>query len=275
MRRMSRRSTAIPLVLVALALGLSFNSTGASANSGHKNVYSEQSDGLPEEGHTPNTPNNNTAPVDPNAGKVLYENGCSTCHGVQGNGSAQGPALRNVGYDAVDFYVSSGRMPLNAPMDQAPRRKPVYTPEQIHAMASYVATAFGQGPRVNNLNPESGNLVEGNLLYTNNCAACHNSAGSGGALGGSYYAPNLFDATPEQVAQAMRVGPGAMPVFGPNQFSDAQVNSIVRYVGSLHNDKNPGGLPLGHVGPVPEGLIAWVVGLGLMLAVARWIGTRV
>lgn len=117
--------------------------------------------------------------------------------------------------------------------------------------------------------------MKGNELYANNCAACHNSAGSGGALGRNYYAPNLFDATPLQVAEAVRIGPGAMPVFGPNTLSQDQVDSIVKYVGHLKNKENRGGLSLGSVGPVPEGMVSWVIGLGLLLAIARWIGTRV
>ena len=38
-----------------------------------------------------------------------------------------------VGAAAVDFQVSTGRMPLAAPVNQAPRKAPIYTEEEIAA----------------------------------------------------------------------------------------------------------------------------------------------
>lgn len=221
-----------------------------------------------------------TPPPSPEAvaGRDLYITGCSTCHGLDGSGGAVGPNLLGVGAASVDFYLSSGRMPLDQPRAQADRKPPAYSPRQIEQLVAYVehltATAGKPpGPGIPEIDPSHGETAVGNQLYALNCAGCHNSAGSGGALGHGAYAPSITEATSRQVAEAIRVGPGAMPVFGPDTLTDEDVASIVRYVDYLKRPRNVGGLPLGRVGPMPEGMVAWVVGLGAMLAVARWIGT--
>ena len=245
---------------------------GGAVGSGRENYY------VPQDA----TPADLANPVE--YGRSLYVQGCSTCHGLNGEGASDAdedfPPLIGVGAAAVDFYVSTGRMPVNKPMQQYPRKTPVYNGEQVKALAAYITTLSDKvgipaGPDVPRVHPEQGNLAAGNQLYANNCASCHNSQGSGGALGQNYYAPRLDAATDVQIAEAIRIGPGAMPVYGPNTFSEEEVNSIVKYVGSLQDAENPGGLPLGGTGPVPEGFFAWFVGLGALLAVARWIGTRV
>jgi ubiquinol-cytochrome c reductase cytochrome c subunit len=65
-----------------------------------------------------------------------------------------------------------------------------------------------------------------------------------------------------------------MPVFGPETLSDQQVSDIAAYVQYLHHPNDRGGFGLGHLGPIPEGFVGWVVGLGLLLLAARLIGTR-
>jgi ubiquinol-cytochrome c reductase cytochrome c subunit len=280
---------ALPFSILAIALGLAFVGGDASANestpkesassepahanlptaatdpprapvgSGGDNVYSQES--------------LRAVPEGTDAGRQLYVQGCATCHGASGEGTDIAPSIRGAGAAAVDFYVGTGRMPLDNPMAQAPRRDPVYSQEQIDALGEYVAT-LGEGPPIPDVDPEAGNLVEGNQLYANNCASCHNSSGAGGSLGRDYYAPNLYDATPVEIAEAMRIGPGAMPEFGPGVFTEDQVNSITRYVVHLQDEESYGGLSIGRLGPFSEGFVAWIVGIGSMLGIARWIGTR-
>jgi ubiquinol-cytochrome c reductase cytochrome c subunit len=185
----------------------------------------------------------------------------------------RGPSLIGVGAASADFYLSTGRMPLDRPRAQAERKRVAYTPVQIRQLVAYVAS-LGPGPPIPRIDPEHGNLSEGNRLYANNCAPCHSSAGAGGALGHAVYAPPLDQATPLQVAEAVRIGPGAMPVFGPEAINDEQLASIVRYVEYLRHPDDRGGFGLGHLGPIPEGFVAWVVGLGAMLMAVRWIGTK-
>jgi ubiquinol-cytochrome c reductase cytochrome c subunit len=164
-------------------------------------------------------------------------------------------------------------MPLDEPRAVAERKPPAYSPAEIADLTAYVAS-LGPGPPIPVVRPEAGDLAVGGQSYTANCAACHNSAGSGGALGQAVFAPGVRQATPVQIAEAIRTGPGAMPVFGPDTLDDHDVDSIVRYLLYLREADDRGGAPLGRLGPVPEGLVAWLVGLGPMLGAAFWIGTR-
>lgn len=208
------------------------------------------------------------------AGYELYQIACTTCHGAKGEGvEDRGPSLIGVGAASADFYLTTGRMPLDRPRSQAERKRVAYSPPQIRQLVAFVA-ALGPGPPIPDVDPGQGDLAEGNRLYANNCAPCHSSAGAGGALGHAVYAPPLNRATPVQVAEAIRVGPGAMPVFGSDALDDEQVTSVVRYVQYLRKPDDRGGLGLGHLGPIPEGFVAWVVGLGAMLMAVRWIGTK-
>ncbi|MDQ3947452.1 MAG: c-type cytochrome [Actinomycetota bacterium] len=210
---------------------------------------------------------------DPTIGRRLYETGCSSCHGLEGRGTRLGPPLIGVGAASADFYLSTGRMPLDDPDEEAQRKPPAYSAKEIADLTAYVAS-LGGGPPIPAVDPDGGELPLGSQTYTANCAACHNSAGSGGALGQAVFAPGVRQATPVQVAEAIRIGPGAMPVFGPETLDDHEVNSVVAYLLFLRHTEDRGGAPLGRLGPVPEGLVAWVVGLGPMLAAAFWIGTR-
>lgn len=210
---------------------------------------------------------------DVDAGAELFQVSCSSCHGLDGLGTGQGPSLAGVGAAAADFQLSTGRMPADRRSGQFARKKPAYSDLEIRRLVAYVAS-LGRGPTIPRIDPAAGDLAEGYELYANNCASCHSSAGAGGALGHAVYAPSLGRATPLQVAEAVRTGPGAMPVFGPQTFTDSQLGSIVRYVQYLRHPDDRGGLGLGHLGPIPEGFVAWVVGLGLMVVIIRWIGTR-
>ncbi len=219
-------------------------------------------------------PDGRSVPKSSEPGKVLYEQGCSTCHGVNGEGSKGVPSLQGVGKASVDFYMGTGRMPPKSIVVQAPRRVPLFSQEQIDAVADYVSTTFGGGPEIPEIDPHNADLSRGMQLYANNCAQCHNSAGSGGSLGRGHNAPRVFQATPVEVAEAVRTGPGAMPKFNEETFDKEQLNDLVAYVDHL-GDESPGGLKLGSTGPVPEGYFAWFIGLGAMLLFARWIGTKV
>jgi ubiquinol-cytochrome c reductase cytochrome c subunit len=209
---------------------------------------------------------------DAGRGRRIYETGCTTCHGLEGRGTDLGPPLIGVGAAAADFYLSTGRMPLDQPRTQAERKPPAYTTEQIRDLVAYVGASGG--PPIPDVDPDRGDLAVGMQLYTANCAACHNSAGSGGALGQAVFAPGVRQADPVQIAEAIRVGPGDMPVFGPDTLDGHEVDSVVRYLLHLRQAGDRGGAPLGRLGPVPEGMVAWVAGLGPMLLAAFWIGTR-
>jgi len=215
-------------------------------------------------------------PVQVASGRALFEVACTSCHGLEGEGTAQGPSLRGVGAASADFFLTTGRMPLDRPRSQSVRKPPAFSPGEITLLTAYVAS-LGPGPPIPDVDADvgdRGDLAPGYQLYADNCASCHSSAGAGGALGHAVYAPPLNRATALQVAEAIRVGPGAMPVFGPDTFDDDEVDAVVRYVLYLRDPDDAGGLALGHLGPLSEGLVAWAVGLLGVLLAARWIGTR-
>ena len=209
-------------------------------------------------------------------GKQIFLEGCSSCHGLAAQGSSDGPTLIGVGAAAVDFQVGTGRMPLAAPGAQAMRKTPIYSQEQIDALAAYVAS-LAPGPAVPaaaQLEYADANLQEGGELFRTNCAQCHNFAGKGGALSNGKFAPALTDATASQIYLAMLTGPQSMPVFADTTVTPEQKQAIIKYIKTIQAQPNPGGLALGRVGPVSEGLFLWIVGLGAVIAVAVWIGAK-
>jgi ubiquinol-cytochrome c reductase cytochrome c subunit len=206
-------------------------------------------------------------------GRQLYLVRCSSCHGFDAGGVAGvAPSLTHSGAASADFYLRTGRMPLANPQDQAVRHRPAYADREIRALVAYIGS-LDRGPAIPAL-PAHGDLAQGFDLYSINCAQCHNDAGAGGALGYGDVVPSLKHASRLDAAEAMRIGPRPMPVFGPDTLSDQQVADIASYVEYLHHPEDRGGLGLGHLGPIPEGFVGWVVGMGLLLLAARLIGTR-
>ncbi len=210
-------------------------------------------------------------------GRALFLSGCSSCHGLNAQGGNQAPSLIGVGAAAVDFQVSTGRMPLAKPGAQAERHPPKYTQTQIDQLAAYIAST-APGPArpdpTTVTNSENLTVADGGALFRTNCAQCHQAAGSGGALSYGKHAPNLGQATDVQIYEAVRTGPENMPVFSDGQLSDKELAAVIKYVKFVTNPKDPGGDGIGHYGPVPEGLVAIVIGLGGLVIGTLWIGTR-
>jgi ubiquinol-cytochrome c reductase cytochrome c subunit len=207
-------------------------------------------------------------------GKVIYDSSCAACHGMQGEGTSNGPALTDSGAAAADFMLRTGRMPLSAPGQPVTRGRPAFSDADIQALVAYVAS-FGNGPPIPAVEVnENADLAAGRAAYIANCAACHGAGGSGDAVGGGFVAPPVLDTAPTQVGEAIRIGPGVMPVFDSRQISDKDLSSIAAYLASLRERSSPGGLSVGGVGPVAEGYVAWLVYLTALLLVARWIERR-
>lgn len=221
-------------------------------------------------------------------GRTLYMSDCAWCHGAGGEGTARGPDLITGanGPAMNDFMLSTGRMPIEDPSEAVRRRQPAYTPAQIRAIVAFAESFNAPGPAVPEPEPAEGELHIGQELYQENCAACHSTTGIGGALSSSDdtsdtprqqeagVAPPLDASTDREIAEAMLAGPGAMPVFGPDTFSKEEVDSIVKYVRYLGNPQNEGGLPMGKIGPWSEGAAGWIVGMGSLIFLVRWIGER-
>lgn len=207
------------------------------------------------------------------AGRTLFENSCSSCHGVGGTGTDLGPPVTESGAAGAHFMLSTGRMPLDDPRRQPVRKPAAFGEEQIAHISSYVAS-LGDGPEIPDVDVDDGDVVLGQQLYAENCGACHSSAGAGGAVGAGLEAPSLGRATPVEVVEAMRIGPGAMPVFAEQTLSEEDANSIARYLVYLRDVPDPGGLGMRRIGPIAEGAVAWLVGVGLFVVICRFVGEK-
>ncbi|GAA1011226.1 c-type cytochrome [Streptomyces thermogriseus] len=211
-------------------------------------------------------------------GERLYQVGCASCHGTEGEGTADGPSLVGVGAAAVDFQVGTGRMPAQQPGPQIPQKRNIYTQAEIDRMAAYIAS-FGPGPAIpakNQYNPEGADAAKGGELFRNNCAQCHNFTGKGGALTYGKYAPSLRGVSDKHIYEAMLTGPQNMPAFPDSVLTEQNKKDIIAYLNAVNGPEtvNPGGLGLGGLGPVAEGLFGWVFGLGGLVVVAVWVAAR-
>ena len=213
------------------------------------------------------------------AGKQLYQDSCITCHGANLQGVLnRGPSLLGVGQAATYFQVDTGRMPAVANGAQMSRKQPVFTntPDnpQVDELGAYIESVGG-GPSIpaGSLQ-DTANVAKGGELYRLNCASCHNFTGQGGALSQGKYAPNLDEATDQQIWGAMLSGPENMPKFGDGQLTPDDKKAIVAFIQNNKSTIDPGGYSLGGFGPAPEGLVAFLVGMGAIVALTLWMGAR-
>jgi len=205
---------------------------------------------------------------------------CATCHGADARGTNRGPTLVGVGRASLDYYLTTGRMPITDPAfflgnpDQViNRHAPYYSPATIIGLENHIEDLTGPGgPPIPDIDINA-NRAAGGEVFRLQCAACHAWAGDGGALL-HREAPELHSATPTQIGDAVRVGPGLMPAFGPAAIDDRQLDQLAAYVRYLGHPQDRGGEPLWHLGPFAEGFVAWAVGMTFMLLTIRWIGER-
>ena len=207
-------------------------------------------------------------------GKKLFASNCASCHGLSAEGSAAGPSLIGAGALSVEFQVGSGRMPMSGSGPQAEKKPVQFTQPEIDAMAAWVAS-LAPGPSV----PEASELVGGDAsngaeLFRINCAMCHNVAGAGGALTEGKWAPNLRNIDPVHVYAAMVTGPQNMPVFSDMNITADEKRDIIAYLKFLDENPSVGGMDLGALGPVSEGLFVWIFALGGLVAITIWLSAK-
>ncbi len=202
------------------------------------------------------------------AGKTAYEQACASCHGADLRGGVNAPSLRGVGAADVDFWVGTGRMPAAVPWIQVEHRGAQLPQGTIDAIVAYVTSVQPGGDPIPQV-AAGGDLRRGRALFEQNCEHCHGAGGGGASIGYADWAPSLHRATITQVAEAIRIGPGNMPRFGPHQLDPDQLDDVASYVESLDVAAATGAVPLRSSGPVPEGLLGWLAtGLLCVLAYA-------
>ena len=209
-------------------------------------------------------------------GQALFAANCSSCHGPEALGTTLGPNLQGLGSGTIDFWVSTGRMPLANSSVQATRKPPRFNRLQTLEIAAWVQSLTpGKGLQVPVVNTNKADLEAGNTLFTLNCAACHTITGAGDALMDGAYAPSLHLATLPQIVEAIRSGPGNMPHFSEGNITNTEARDIASYVhGVIQHPSDPGGVGLGGIGPVGEGFVGLLVGVGVLMLVCFWIGER-
>ncbi|WP_084103486.1 c-type cytochrome [Demequina sp. NBRC 110056] len=210
------------------------------------------------------------------AGERLFAANCASCHGLDAQGQdGVAPSLVGVGAAAVDFQVGTGRMPMQASGPQAPAKPVQFDQDEINQLAAWVAS-LGAGPAIptpEQVDPALGDAANGMLVFRTNCAMCHGSIGGGGALTQGKFAPSLLETTPEHIYEAMLTGPQSMPVFNDANITPEHKRDVIAYL-DFQSNGSPGGLSLGAIGPVSEGLWAWLILLGLIIASTIWVGAR-
>lgn len=222
-------------------------------------------------------------------GRQLFLVSCAFCHGQNGEGLTAtdgqliGPALAGVGAAAVDFQVGTGRMPMVQPGAQVQKKQNVFTQDEIDELAAYVAS-LAPGPAIpssedystDGLSSEEKQeaIVRGGQIFLTNCTACHNFTGEGGAMPRGGFAPKLLDTDPKYIYEAMLTGPQSMDTFSNGNLSPDMKRDVIAYIESMKSQPGYGGFGLGGLGPVSEGLFAWIVGLGGLVAFAVWIAAH-
>lgn len=206
-------------------------------------------------------------------GQQLFDQRCASCHGLNLQGrTGVAPSLMGVGAGPVDFYLSTGRMPLANNRAEPIREQPAFNKRGIEALIAFIRHRGG-GPAAPTANPARGSLALGFKLFDENCAGCHSIVARGGITVGAQV-PDLQEATPQQIAEAVRMGPYLMPHFSSVQLNQHDLDSLARYVVWTRHPSNFGGWGIYNIGPIPEGIVAWFLGLLALVIVARLIGER-
>jgi quinol---cytochrome-c reductase cytochrome c subunit len=210
-------------------------------------------------------------------GKALFDVNCATCHGFGAVGNpGVAPSLIGAGSAAVYFQMSTGRMPAKEAGAENERKPVTFTDQEILDIAEYIQS-IGGGPEIPTpaqVSTVGADTALGSQLFSANCAQCHGFAGAGGALTYGKNAPPLTQSTATQIYTAMLTGPEAMPVFSDGTIPPEAKRDIIAYIEATRTEPNPGGFSLGRTGPITEGLVIFLGGMGFLVFVAMWITAK-
>jgi ubiquinol-cytochrome c reductase cytochrome c subunit len=209
-------------------------------------------------------------------GQELFEATCSSCHGLDAQGTSQAPSLIGAGAAAVYFQMSTGRMPAKEVGAENPRGPVKFTEQQIRDIAAWVQS-IGGGPEIPTpaqVSTVGADAALGYELFSANCSQCHNAGMSGGALTYGKFAPSMVQSTPTQIYTAMLTGPEAMPMFSDGALPPQAKRDIIAYITETRTEPNPGGFSLGRTGPITEGLVAFLGGIGFLVLISMWLTAK-
>jgi ubiquinol-cytochrome c reductase cytochrome c subunit len=218
-----------------------------------------------------------TAQQDIANGEALFNVSCATCHGFGAVGNpGVAPSLIGAGSAAVYFQMSTGRMPAKEVGAENERKPTSFSEQEILDIAEYIQS-IGGGPEIPTpaqVSTEGADTALGSQLFSANCAQCHGFAGAGGALTYGKDAPPLTQSTPTQIYTAMLTGPEAMPVFSDGTIPPEAKRDIIAYIVATRTEPNPGGFSLGRTGPLTEGLVIFLGGMGFLVLIAMWLTAK-
>ncbi len=209
------------------------------------------------------------------AGHKLFLSNCASCHGKNAEGTANAPSLIGVGAASVLFQVETGRMPGQASGPQLQVKPVQFKQADIDSLAAWVSS-LAPGPAAPSAEylATKGNASRGGEIFRINCAMCHNAVGAGGALTGGKYAPPLTHTSAAHIYEAMITGPQNMPVFSNSNLSLKDKTDVITYLQEVQTNPSIGGYDLGNLGPVVEGLFAWIFMLGGLVLITMWLGAK-
>ena len=104
---------------------------------------------------------------------------------------------------------------------------------------------------------------------------CHNFAGTGGALTRGKYAPDARGRhEPSTSTRRWSPARSRCRCSTTSNITPESKQDVIAYLDEPRSETNPGGPDLGALGPVTEGLFAWVFGLGILIGCAVWLGAK-
>ena len=185
-----------------------------------------------------------------------------------------GPSLRGVGALAADFYLRTGYMPLaRRRASSRAAAASLSRSRQIRRRSSPTSPRSAAGRRSRRRTRSAATSREGLQLFTDHCAGCHQVVARG-RLRRPAPCRRRSRTRPTQIAEAVRIGPYVMPRFSPRRSRDRELDSIIRYVQYAKHPDDRGGWAIGHLGPVPEGLVTWFIAAATLVAVCLLLGRR-
>ena len=214
-------------------------------------------------------------PINRRRGSALYEANCSTCHGLEGKAPRTAPACRT--------RARRRSTSCSAPADAAgqpgrparARRAEVHPRRRSRRSWPTSRRSRPAESRSRPSTPAAGDLARGAEVFLNTCAGCHGAGATGDSVGGGQIAPTLDEADPDadRRGDPRRARGDAQVRTGDDRPGRRWIRSRPTCCGSAINGED-GGLQLGRVGAVAEGLVVVVVGLGLLILFLRLTGAK-